>query len=239
MVEHVARYPYIRDRSLFVGDPEDVVPDLLGPGLPGIRDWTEAHFDFTGYISGIAPIAPGRRDEIRETLSYRRDEIVCVVTAGGSGVGASLLHRVLEAFPFAARLEPALRMVVVTGPRINPASLPHSGDNVEIHGYVPNLDRHLAACDVGVIQGGLTTAMELTANRRPFLYFPLARHFEQQRHVPFRLDRYRAGRRIELAAVGPEEIAEALVAEVHRDVDYAPVGSDGARRAAAMLAELL
>ena len=24
-----------------------------------------------------------------------------------------------------------------------------------------------------IVQGGLTTAMELTANRRPFLYFPL------------------------------------------------------------------
>jgi hypothetical protein len=28
--------------------------------------------------------------------------------------------------------------------------------------------------------------MELTANRRPFLYFPLQRHFEQQIHVPHR-----------------------------------------------------
>ncbi len=239
MVEHIARYPYIRDRSLFVGDPEDVVPDLLGPDLPPIRDWTEAHFDFTGYITGIAPTVPAQRDELRDTLGYRSDEIVCVVTAGGSGVGATLLHQVLEAFPYAARLEPALRMVVVAGPRIDPATFPKLAGNVEIRGYLPNLDRHLAACDVAVIQGGLTTAMELTANGRPFLYFPLARHFEQQRHVPFRLDRYRAGRRMELSAVGPEEIAEALVAEAHRDVDYAPVESDGARRAAAMLAELI
>jgi UDP:flavonoid glycosyltransferase YjiC (YdhE family) len=66
--------------------------------------------------------------------------------------------------------------------------------NVQVHGYLPDLDQHLAACDVAVGQGGLTTAMELTANRRPFLHFPVANHFEQQRHVAYRLDRYRAGR---------------------------------------------
>jgi UDP-N-acetylglucosamine:LPS N-acetylglucosamine transferase len=81
--------------------------------------------------------------------------------------------------------------------------------------------------------------MELTANRRPFLYFPLAHHFEQQRHVAYRLDRYRAGRRMQLADIGPEDIADALVAELARPLDYLPVESDGASRAAAMLGELL
>ena len=32
MVEHVARYPPLRDRSVFVGDPADVVDLPLGPG---------------------------------------------------------------------------------------------------------------------------------------------------------------------------------------------------------------
>ena len=34
MVEHVARFPSLRDRSVFVGDPDDVVDLPLGPGLP-------------------------------------------------------------------------------------------------------------------------------------------------------------------------------------------------------------
>ena len=63
--------------------------------------------------------------------------------------------------------------------------------------YVPNLYRHLAACDLAVVQGGLTTTMELTASRRPFLYFPLRHHFEQNIHVRHRLDRYGAGRRMD------------------------------------------
>ena len=101
------------------------------------------------------------------------------------------------------------------------------------------LYRHLAACDLAVVQGGLTTAMELTAARRPFLYFPLAHHFEQNYHVPHRLDHYRAGRRLDYQATGPDEIAAAIATEIGREVDYRPVATDGAARAASMLASLL
>ena len=31
MIEHIARYPRIRDRAIFVGDPQDIVPDSFGP----------------------------------------------------------------------------------------------------------------------------------------------------------------------------------------------------------------
>jgi predicted glycosyltransferase len=113
------------------------------------------------------------------------------VTAGGTAVGGTLLSRALEAFPYAAKQLPELRMIVVAGPRLDPAALAAPA-GVEVLGYLPDLDQHLAACNIAVVQGGLTTAMELTANRRPFLYFPLANHFEQQRHVAYRLDRYRA-----------------------------------------------
>ena len=48
MIEHIARFPRLRDRAIFVGDPDDIVPDDFGPGLPAIRDWTERHFSFSG-----------------------------------------------------------------------------------------------------------------------------------------------------------------------------------------------
>ena len=54
-------------------------------------------------------------------------------------------------------------MVVVTGPRIDPASVPARADGLEVHGYVPDLHRQLAACDLAVVHGGLSTTMELTA----------------------------------------------------------------------------
>jgi UDP:flavonoid glycosyltransferase YjiC (YdhE family) len=157
---------------------------------------------------------------------------------GGSGVGEHLLRRVMAAYPEAKRRVPELRMIVVAGPRIDPASLP-SSDGLEVRAYVHQLYRHLAACDVAVVQGGLTTTMELTANRRPFLYFPLRHHFEQNFHVRHRLDRYGAGRRMDFETATPEVIGGALAEELSRQVTYRPVEPDGAARAAARIAELL
>ena len=89
------------------------------------------------------------------------------------------------------------------------------------------------------MQGGLTTCMELTANRRPFLYFPLRHHFEQNFHVAHRLDRYQAGRRMDYATADPDAIAAAITAEIGRPIDYRPVETDGAARAASLIAQLL
>jgi UDP-N-acetylglucosamine:LPS N-acetylglucosamine transferase len=145
---------------------------------------------------------------------------------------------VIAAYPQAKRDVPGLRMIVVAGPRIDPASLPDE-DGLEIHAYVHDLYRHLAACDLAVVQGGLTTAMELTANGRPFLYFPLRHHFEQSHHVRHRLERYGAGRRMDFDEATPGVIATAIAEEIGREVDYLPVETDGAARAAAQIAELL
>ena len=234
MIEHIARFPRVRDRAIFVGDPDDIVPDAFGPGLPPIRDWTERHYDFAGYVTGFDP----RRLADRRALGYREDERVCIVTVGGSGVGGHLLRRVIAAFPEARERVPGLRMIVVAGPRIDPGSLP-AHDGLEILPYVHELYRHLAVCDLAVVQGGLTTTMELTANRRPFIYFPLRHHFEQNFHVRHRLERYRAGRCMDYATAGPADIADAIASEIGREVDYRPVATDGAARAAALLAELL
>ena len=238
MIEQIARYPRLRDRSVFVGDPADVVADPFGPGLPGIRAWTEQHFAFPGYITGFDPARFADRDAIRADLGWRPDEQVCIVTVGGTSVGSALLRRVVGSYPLAQRLVPGLRMIAVTGPRIDPASLDGPA-GVEVRGFVPDLYRHLAVCDAAVVQGGLSTAMELTANRRPFLYFPLRHHFEQNIHVRHRLDRHRAGRAMDYATAGPEEIALALAEEMSRTVDYLPVDPGGAGRAARLLAEML
>ncbi|MGZ8781991.1 MAG: alpha/beta fold hydrolase, partial [Gaiellaceae bacterium] len=208
MIEHIARYPRLRDRALFVGEPDDVVADSFGPDLPRIRDWTEQNFVFPGYVTGFDPADFADRERLRSELGYGDNEAVCIVTVGGSGVGADLLRRVIAAFPEAKQLVPDLRMIVVAGPRIDPRSLPaHAG--LEVRPYVHELYRHLAACDLAIVQGGLTTAMELTANRRPFLSFPLRHHFEQNFHVRHRLERYRSGRVMDFETDGPTEIARA------------------------------
>lgn len=239
MIEQRARYRSLRDRSVFVGTPDDIVPATFGPGLPGIREWTEANFDFAGYISGFDPAAYEDREGIRARLGYRPDERICVVTVGGSGVGASLLRRMLDAAPLARRLAPELRFVAVTGPRIDSRAFP-SRPGVTTVGYLPDLAQHLAACDVAVVQGGLTTCMELTALKRPFLYVPLRHHFEQNFHVRHRLERYRAGTHLTYeSAMDPEAFAAAVVKELEHEVAYRDVETDGAALTARLLAELL
>jgi len=238
MIEQVGRFGRIRDRALFVGNSDDVVPDTFGPGLPRIREWTESNYDFCGYITGYDPAAVADRQGLRAELGYQPDEQVCIVTVGGSGVGAPLLRRVIAAYPEAARRVPGLRMIVVAGPRIDPGSLP-GAEGLEVRPYVHELYRHLAVCDLAVVQGGLTTCMELAANRRPFIYFPLRHHFEQNFHVAHRLDSYRAGRRMDYDTATPEVIGAAISEEIGRHVDYRPVESDGAARAAALIADLL
>ncbi len=238
MIEHIARFPRVRDQAVFVGNPEDIVPERFASHLPWIREWTEEHFSFAGYVTGFDPAAFADREALRAELGYREDELVCIVTVGGSGVGGDLLRKVIAAFPQAKARVPALRMVVVAGPRIDPATLPVH-DALEVRSYVHELYRHLAASDLAVVQGGLTTSMELAANRRPFLYFPLRHHFEQNFHVRHRLDRYGAGRCMDFERETPETIAAAIAETIGRPVDYSPVEGDGAARAAALIAPLL
>ena len=238
MIEHIARYPRIRDRAVFVGNPDDIYPAEFGPGLPKIRDWTEDHFEFSGYITGFDPPTADQVGEWREELGSGPDEKICIVTVGGSGVGRDLLEKVIASYEHARDLIPGLRMVAVAGPRIDPASLP-TAEGLEVAGYIPDLHRHLSVCDVAVVQGGLTTTMELTAAQRPFVYFPLRNHFEQNFHVRHRLDQYGAGRYMEYASTDAEQIAAAIAAEMARGAAYRPVETGGAARAAHLIAELL
>jgi pimeloyl-ACP methyl ester carboxylesterase/predicted glycosyltransferase len=238
MIEHVERHSDVRDRAIFVGAPDDVIARSFGRDLPQMRDWVPRHFDFAGYIIGEHPDNFGSRAQLRQQLGYRPDERVCIVTVGGSGVGAHLIKRILQAYPMARARLPDLRMIVVAGPRIDTASL-NAPDGVEVRAFVPNLDRHLAACDLALVQGGLTTCMELTAAATPFIYFPLKNHFEQNFHVAHRLDRYGAGRRMEYLTSTPDLIADAMIDLLKAPVSFRPVDSDGAARAARLLAELL
>jgi pimeloyl-ACP methyl ester carboxylesterase/predicted glycosyltransferase len=238
MLEHIERHPRVRDRSIFVGNAADIVPGTFGRNLPEIRDWTERHFAFSGYISGRAAPEHDDRAARRREFGFAEGETVCIATVGGSAVGAHLLRRIIAAAPAIRRRVPGMRMIVVAGPRIDVATLPPS-PGVEVRGYVADLDRQLAACDIALVQGGLTTCMELTEARVPFVYFPIRHHFEQNVHVRYRLERYRAGRCMTYENASPDAIAQAVVEELARGAPFAPVERDGALRAARLLDELL
>jgi hypothetical protein len=81
--------------------------------------------------------------------------------------------------------------------------------------------------------------MELPAAKRPFIYFPLVNHFEQNFHVRHRLDRYGAGTCMDFTPSDPERLADAIAQTIGLRPIYRDVETDGARRAAAMIAELV
>ena len=102
MIEHVERHPGVRDRAIFVGGPEDIVPLSFGKDLPAMRDWVPRHFDFAGYIIGEHPEGLRQPRGVAREPRLSADERVCIVTVGGSGVGAHLIRRILQSYPMVA-----------------------------------------------------------------------------------------------------------------------------------------
>jgi UDP-N-acetylglucosamine:LPS N-acetylglucosamine transferase len=227
MVDHVEGPAPVRDLSLFVGDPEDVVPDPLGPDLPTMREFTTRHFAFTGQIVDPIP-ANGRCDAAP----------VVVVSTGGSGVCADLLQRAAAALPELQRTVPGAQMQIVAGPRVDPAGFAPA-EGLTVTGYDPDLTARLAHCDAALVHGGLSTSMELVAAGRPFVSVPLERHFEQQRHVRHRLERHGHTRVLRAPDATPGRIAEELAAALTERPGYAKIEDGGAARAAELISALL
>ena len=240
MIEQVARYRRIRDLSLYIGNPEDVVPDAFGPTLPLIRDWVDEHFEYNGYIRYFDPAHLGERAGLRERFGFGADERVAIAAVGGTSVGTSLLRRIVDAYPVAQAALPDLRLVVICGPRIDPEQMPRI-PGVEYLGYVHNLYEMLAAADVALVQGGLSTTMELVAAGTPFLYFPLTHHFEQNRHVAHRLENYGVPTwaRMPFADSDAQRIAARLTTLLANPPCYRAVEAGGALKAAERIAALL
>ena len=55
MIEHIERHSGVRDRAIFVGTPDDIVPLSFGADLPLMRDWIPKHFGFADYVIGEHP----------------------------------------------------------------------------------------------------------------------------------------------------------------------------------------
>ena len=237
MIAQIERFPHVRDLALFVGDPDDVVPARFGPGLPSIRQWTEEHFRFTGYVLPTHQATLPERGALRAEFGWEAEETVVVVAVGGSGVGSDLIERAIAAH---AILEPrveCLRTILIAGPRIDPNSFDRP-DSVEVHSYVHAAGRMLAASDAALVQGGLTTTMELVAAGRPFVSVPLRGHFEQNSHVAHRLRRYGHARQV-VADASPAMLADAVGDALGTPAAYRRVESGGAARAASAIASLI
>ena len=128
MIEHIARYPRVRDRSIFVGDAGRRRRRLVRRrACRRSASWTEEHFDFAGVHHRLRPRRPrptatalrARARLPRRRAGLRRDR---------RRLGRRRRTCCAGCIDVAARRPservPGLRMVAVAGPRIDPASLP-------------------------------------------------------------------------------------------------------------------
>jgi UDP:flavonoid glycosyltransferase YjiC (YdhE family) len=237
-IDHLRLHPDVRDLSLMVGDEEDVLDRAFGPDLPNMRQWAREHFRFSGYTYHFDPAEYRDRDRLRRELGYPDGQRVIIVSAGGTAVGENLLQRCARAFEMVTDQIPDTRMVLVAGPRLDPGGFPRH-PRLDVRAYVPSLFKHHAAADLAVVQGGLTTTMELAAFRTPFLYFPLRHHFEQQFFVHRRLQRLGAGVRMDYDRTSAEDLAAAILDHLGKPVHWKDAPRGGTERAARMLAGLL
>ena len=208
--------------AMFIGEPEDVPLGRLGWGLPDRRRHALAGYEFVGHVIGFRPDEYADRAAWRHTLGYG-DEPLIVCSVGGTAIGRRLLELCGQAHALLRERLRGARMVLVCGPRL-PVEAIRASNGVEVRGHVPRLYEHFACCDVAVGQCGASSTTELSALRKPFIYFPIDGHYEQEL-VAARLRRHGLGRRMSLRDTTPEMLADAIHQEYGRSIaELRPAG---------------
>ena len=93
-------------------------------GCPRVRDFTERWFTSVPYVVPFDPGAYRRPQRLRRELGYGTGYPLYLAAVGGTAVGRDLLELTAEAFALVRKEEPDARMVMVTGPRLDPGLLP-------------------------------------------------------------------------------------------------------------------
>lgn len=225
------------DMRIFVGELVDIPDTKFGFLLPRRRDWAIEKCKFVGYMLPFDPRKLKDKKHARNKLGYG-DESLVVCSIGGTAVGREMLELCSRSFPILRKKIPDLRMILVCGPRLAPAGL-KIPKGVEVKGYVPRLYEHFAASDLSIVQAGATTTAELTALKKPFLYFPLEEHYEQRIHVSFRLARHKAGVHMEYSETTPESLSHAIIKNIGKETHYLDIPTDGAQKAAKLINTLI
>jgi hypothetical protein len=215
--------------AIFIGEADDIPDRPFGWLLPNRRRHALHYYDIVGHAVNFRPEEFADRAALRGRLGYG-DEPLVICSAGGTSIGRELLELCGAASLILSESLPGLRMVLVCGPRI-PVESVRAPAGVTVLGYVPRLFEHMACCDAAVVQCGASSTTELAALRRPFVYFPIEGHFEQEA-VAARLARYGVGRRLTLGSTTPESLARAIREEIERSSVGSAMPLEGATKAA-------
>lgn len=232
-----AKVPNSVITRIFIGELEDIPDKRFGFLLPNRRESIRGKYNFVGYILPFNPKEYTEKQKIRETLGYGEEPLVICAT-GGTKIGQPLLNLCAESFELIKDKIPELCMVLVAGPRISTELLKRT-KNLVVKEYVPNLYQHFAASDLAIVQGGSTTTLELSALNRPFIYFPIEGHAEQQLHVAPRLERFNAGIKMQFSKTTPEMLAEKVISNIGKKVSYPSIPIDGAQNTVRIIKQIL
>lgn len=227
----------VMESYIMVGLPEDIEDKPFGKTGMTRRELALKVMDFVGYIVSFDPKDYSDNQAVKSTLGYGPGPLI-VCTIGGTAAGRELLELCGNSYPILKKEFPDLRMLLVCGPRL-PTNAIKAPEGAEVLGYVPKLFEHMAAADVVVTAGGGTTTLELTALKRPFLYFPFEHHCEQMINVANRVKRQRAGVLMRFPQTTPEILAQMIKENIGKQVDYAEVPLDGARKSAEIMIRCL
>jgi UDP-N-acetylglucosamine:LPS N-acetylglucosamine transferase len=229
--------PELYERFIFIGEKEDIDEGRMGLFLPKRRELAYEHSDFVGQILPFRPENYLDKEAMKRKMGYgNRPLIIC--TAGGSNAGKSLLDLCSKAYPILKKEMPDAQMKIVCGPRISPQDIVKN-DGVEVVGFVPKLYEHFAAADLVVSAGGGTSTLELTALEKPFLYFPILKHWEQNMDVARRCERYKAGVRMDYDKTTPELLSKTILDNIGKKPNYPKVPLDGAANSAKLIMEVI
>ncbi len=226
-----------KNMALFVGEPDSIIDKKFGLFLPDRRLHAKMYYHFIGYVLPFDPADYTDRSKIRARLGYGPEPLV-ICSIGGTAIGKTLLDLCGRAYPIIKEKIPNLRMILVCGPSLSTDSL-DIPSGPEVRDYVPDLYQHFAACDLAVTQCGGTSTLELMALERPFIYFPLEGHCEQELTVASRVARHRAGVRMSYPKTTPESLAREVISNLGKKVDYIPVPISGATEAARLIIQIL
>jgi len=242
-------YTYILNRKLarfgaipkvthfFVGELEDIPDKPMGCFLPNARNWAKEYCKFLGHVIRFNPSDYKDKEKIRNKLGYGPEPLV-ICALGGSEAGQDLLTLCAKAYPIVKATIPDLHMVLCCGARLNPDAL-DVPSGIEVRSYIPELYEHYAACDLAVIVGGGTTSTELTALKKPFIFFPLEKQFDQYVYISERLARYNAGIKMLYYETTPEMLAEKIINNIGKEVNYGDVPVNGAQNGAKLIKEMI
>ena len=113
--------PTQQDLTLFIGEPEDVPNKRFGFLLPNRREYARRYYHFVGYTFAFDPAEYSDKKKVRAALGYDEERPLIVCSVGGTSVGADLLRLCAASYPHIQERLEDVRMMLVCGPRIDPA----------------------------------------------------------------------------------------------------------------------